>query len=225
MPFTIEKASPSDAKAIADIYQDRPATAWNRLTHGTVDPSVFNAGLEDMFAESLRDPDEVLFLARDEDHPDRRVVSYVNLAARPALAPMTDEEIKQQNAKYHALLMPGLNGAVLVEMWEKLDRMREQVLAGRACRYFFLDNVGTLQAYQGRGIATMLLRRALAEYPDREGAPVFLDTSGDEDGRAWPLYERLGFAKVGGFTIDLAAHGKEGVHHHLGMLREPQVMK
>lgn len=91
MPFTIEKASVSDAKAIADIYQDRPVTAWNRLTHGTVDPSVFNAGLEDMFAESLRDPDEVLFLARDEDHPDRRVVSYVNLAIKPALAPMTDE--------------------------------------------------------------------------------------------------------------------------------------
>lgn len=91
MPFTVEKASLSDAKAIADIYQDRPVTAWNRLTHGTVDPSVFNAGLEDMFAESLRDPDEVLFLARDEDHPDRRVVSYVNLAAKPALAPMTDE--------------------------------------------------------------------------------------------------------------------------------------
>lgn len=121
--------------------------------------------------------------------------------------------------------MPGLNGALLIEMWEKLDRIREQVLAGRACRHFFLDNVGTLQAYQGRGIATMLLRRALAEYPDREGLPVFLDTSGDEDGRAWPLYERLGFAKVGGFTIDLAAHGKEGVHHHLGMLREPQGME
>lgn len=91
MPFTVEKASPSDAKAIADIYQDRPVTAWNRLTHGTVDPSVFNAGLEDMFAESLRDSDEVLFLARDEDHPDRRVVSYVNLAKKPALVPMTDE--------------------------------------------------------------------------------------------------------------------------------------
>lgn len=91
MPFTIEKASLTDAKAIADIYQDRPVTAWNRLTHGTVDPSVFNAGLEDMFAESLRDPDEVLFLARDEDHPERKVVSYVNLAARPALVPMTDE--------------------------------------------------------------------------------------------------------------------------------------
>lgn len=134
------------------------------------------------------------------------------------------QEIKQQRAKYQARLMPGLNGALLIEMWEKLDRMREQVLAGRG-RHWFVDNVGTLQAYQGRGIATMLLRRALEEYPDREGVPVFLDTSGDEDGRAWPLYERLGFAKVGGFTIELAAHGKEGVHHHLGMLREPQDTK
>lgn len=97
MPFTVEKASLSDAKAIAGIYQDRPVTAWNRLTHGTVDPSVFNAGLEDMFAVSLRDPDEVLFLARDEDHPDRKVVSYVNLARQPALAPMTDEVRVKRN--------------------------------------------------------------------------------------------------------------------------------
>ncbi|KAL1869353.1 hypothetical protein Daus18300_005565 [Diaporthe australafricana] len=224
MSFTIEKASLSDAKAIADVYQDRPVTAWNRLTHGTVDASVFNAGLEDMFAESLGDSDEVLYLVRDDDLPDRKVVSYVNLATKPALAPMTDEEIKQQNARYHDRLMPGLNGPLLVEMWEKLDRMREEVLVGRGL-YWFLDNVGTLQAYQGRGIAAMLLRKVLEEYLYREGVPIFLDTSGDEDGRAWPLYERLGFAKVGGFTIDLAAHGSEGVHHHLGMLREPRATR
>lgn len=131
------------------------------------------------------------------------------------------QEIKQQNEKYEARLMPGLNGPLLIEMWEKLDRMKEQVLAGRG-PHWFLDNVGTLQAYQGRGIATMLLRKVLTEYPDREGVPIFLDTSGDEDGRAWPLYERLGFVKMGGFTIDVAAHRGEGVHHHLGMLREPQ---
>ncbi|KAG8157902.1 hypothetical protein KVR01_012174 [Diaporthe batatas] len=177
-----------------------------------------------MFAESLRDPDEVLFVARDDDHPGRKAVSYVNLVIKPALASMTEEEIEQQNAKYHARLMPGLNGPLLIEMWEKLDRMREQVLAGRG-RHWFLDNVGTLQAYQGKGIATLLLRRVLAEYPDRDGLPIFLDTSGDEDGRAWPLYERLGFAKVGGFEIDMTPHGCEGVHHHLGMLREPQSAK
>lgn len=134
------------------------------------------------------------------------------------------QEIKQHNAKYHDRLMPGLNGPLLVEMWEKVDRMREQALVGRG-RYWFLDNVGTLQAYQGRGIATMLLRKVLEEYPDHEGVPIFLDTSGDEDGRAWPLYERLGFTRVGGFTIDLAAHGSEGAHHHLGMLREPRATR
>jgi hypothetical protein len=92
MPLTIERASISDAKAIADVYQDRPITAWNSLTHGTVQPAVLNAGLEEMFAESLQDPEhEVLFVARDADHPERRVVSYVNLVLRPALVPMTEE--------------------------------------------------------------------------------------------------------------------------------------
>lgn len=84
----IERATAADAKAIAAIYQDRPSTNINRLTHGGVDPSVFRAGLEAMFAASLRDPDEVLLVARDED---RRVVGYVNLAARDAVVPTTPE--------------------------------------------------------------------------------------------------------------------------------------
>lgn len=89
--FTIERASASDAKAIADIYQDRPVTAFNRLTHGTVDATALNSLLEDMFAESLRDPDEVTFVARDEKDPDRSVVSYVNLARKEEMVPMTAE--------------------------------------------------------------------------------------------------------------------------------------
>lgn len=93
--FTIEHASASDAKAIADVYQDRPATTFNRLTHDTVDATAFNSLLEDMFAESLRDPNEVTLVARDERDPDRIVVSYVNLAKREEVVPMTAEVWRQ----------------------------------------------------------------------------------------------------------------------------------
>lgn len=89
--FKIQRATASDAKAIADIYQDRPTTEFNRLTHGTVNPSVFNSGLVEMFAESLRDPDEMLFVARDESHAERPVVSYINLARKTHVIPMTNE--------------------------------------------------------------------------------------------------------------------------------------
>lgn len=116
-----------------------------------------------------------------------------------------------------------MNGALLVEMWQKLDRMSEQVMAGRG-RYWVIDNVGTMRSHQGRGIASALIRAALAEFSDDgggKGLPVYLDTSGDGDGRAWPLYKRLGFARVGEFEIDLAGHGGEGLHRHFGMVREP----
>lgn len=87
----IRKATAADAKAIADIYQDRPITNFNQLTHGTVDQSVFSSGLDDMFTESLRDPEEVLFVACDENHAEPRIVSYINLARKSEVVPMTDE--------------------------------------------------------------------------------------------------------------------------------------
>lgn len=84
----IERATAADAKAIAAIYQDRPPTNFNRLTHGQVDTAVFHDGLEDMFAASLRGPNEVLLVARDEDDS---VVSYINLARKDGMVPMTTE--------------------------------------------------------------------------------------------------------------------------------------
>lgn len=93
--FKIHKATASDAKAIADIYQDRPITGFSRLTHGTVDPSVFHSGLAEMFAESLGNSDEMLLVARDESHPERRVVSYISLARKTHVVPMTDEVCKK----------------------------------------------------------------------------------------------------------------------------------
>lgn len=89
--FTIEKATAADAKALADVYQDRPTTAFNRLTHGSVDLAVFNGGLGEMFAESLHDPNEVQLVARDEGHPDRKIVSYINLSRESEVVPMTAE--------------------------------------------------------------------------------------------------------------------------------------
>lgn len=89
--FTIEKATTADAKALADVYLDRPTTAFNRLTHGSVSPAVLNGGLNEMFAKSLNDPDEVQLVARDEGHPDRKIVSYINLSRESEVVPMTAE--------------------------------------------------------------------------------------------------------------------------------------
>lgn len=89
--FTIEKATTADARALAHVYQDRPTTAFNRLTHSSVNPAVFNGGLGEMFANSLHDPDEVQLVARDEGHPYRKIVSYINLSRESEVIPMTAE--------------------------------------------------------------------------------------------------------------------------------------
>lgn len=94
--------------------------------------------------------------------------------------------------------------------------MAEKVMPGRG-DYWMVDNVGTLQSHQGRGIASSLFRTVFEEVC--EGRPMYLTTSGDEDGRAWPLYESLGFKTVGEWEIGLSKFGGEGLHLHLVMLR------
>lgn len=88
--ISIHKATVADASEIATIYQDRPPTVIGRLSHGTVESATFHDALESMFVESLQDPDEVLFVARDPA-ADGKVVSYVNLARKEAIVPMTEE--------------------------------------------------------------------------------------------------------------------------------------
>lgn len=134
-----------------------------------------------------------------------------------------EQQIDVARTKYEQRVKPGMNAALLVELWQKLDRMTEQAMSGRGS-FWGLENVGTLKTHQGRGIATALIRVALEECFARENElPVYLDTSGDNDSVAWRLYERLGFERVGEFQIDLAKHRGEGVHKHLAMMRKPNV--
>ncbi|KAJ4397842.1 hypothetical protein N0V93_002079 [Gnomoniopsis smithogilvyi] len=168
-----------------------------------------------MFAASIREPDEVLYIVQDADH---NTVSFINLARKKAVVKMTSEELENALNKCEAAVIPGMNGPLLIEMWEKLGHMAAQVMSGRG-ECWMIDNFGTLQSHQGRGIASDLIRTTLKDVC--EDKPVYLDTSGDEDGRAWPLYERLGFKKVGKFEIDLTRFGGQGVHTHFGMLKEP----
>lgn len=136
--------------------------------------------------------------------------------------PSPEQQIDAARTKYEQRVKPGMDVALLTELWQKMDRMTEQAMNGRGS-FWGLENVGTLKTHQGRGIATALIRVALEECCTCENElPVYLDTSGDEDSTAWRLYERLGFERVGGFQIDLAEHQGEGVHKRLAMIKEPK---
>lgn len=106
-----------------------------------------------------------------------------------------------------------------------------------------LGNIGTLPSYQRRGAASALTRWPFEE-ADKCGIPVYLDTneagkrlkaarlptsdtcansySPQNSGHARVMYEKAGFVRKDAVVFDLAKHGGEGTHTHMGMIREPR---
>jgi GNAT superfamily N-acetyltransferase len=76
--------------------------------------------------------------------------------------------------------------------------------------HWFLDSIGVLPQYQGKGYAGKLIR-AMLDRTDKERVPVFLDTMDEVDVRR---YEHLGFK-----VIDKAAVPKTNLTNW-SMLRE-----
>lgn len=67
MPFTISLATPSDAAAIAHVFQSNETDSFLRLQLGTVDPEVMTQGLTERLAENISKPDTVYVVARDDE--------------------------------------------------------------------------------------------------------------------------------------------------------------
>ena len=79
-----------------------------------------------------------------------------------------------------------------------------------------LMNIGTTRTSRQKGAATALVKRAI-EAADREKVSIYLDTV--SEGPAKGLFDKLGFAEVGRFDIDLSKYGGQGSHSHVGMIR------
>ena len=79
-------------------------------------------------------------------------------------------------------------------------------------------NIGTSSDYQRKGAASALVKWVF-EDADKNGVLVYLDTT--IDGPSRPMYEKLGFRRVGECSIDLEEYGGEGVHTHIAMIRYP----
>ncbi|MFM7252242.1 MAG: GNAT family N-acetyltransferase [Ilumatobacteraceae bacterium] len=61
-------------------------------------------------------------------------------------------------------------------------------------RYAWVDNIGTLAEWRGRGVASALLAAALAAYRDAGMDFAAIDVDSDNPTGAYRLYESLGFA-------------------------------
>jgi GNAT superfamily N-acetyltransferase len=83
---------------------------------------------------------------------------------------------------------------------------------------YYLNALRTVPAHRSRGLASKLIKQVLDE-ADSKGLRVGLYTDGE--GKAKPLYDKLGFVEAGRFEIDLEQHGGHGRHVEISMIRDP----
>ncbi|KAK4634716.1 hypothetical protein CLAFUW4_00283 [Fulvia fulva] len=85
MPFTIAKATPDDAAAIAKVllsggtetlmYSSRSFTGFaTRLQLGTIDPAILEVDMTEKIAVNIKKPNQTWIIARDEEMGE--IVSY-----------------------------------------------------------------------------------------------------------------------------------------------------
>ncbi|PYH35144.1 GNAT family N-acetyltransferase [Aspergillus neoniger CBS 115656] len=77
-----------------------------------------------------------------------------------------------------------------------MNSEKKRVMGGRKEGYFYLDMLGTLPQFNGRGIGSRLLRWGL-DRADEKGVPTFLAST--PAGR--PLYEKYGFEAVEEYEV------------------------
>ena len=90
----------------------------------------------------------------------------------------------------------------LATAWRRVARYGRALDSGRPKEpHWYLKAIGVDPAWQGRGIAGLLLRPRL-ERCDQEGQPAYLEVSTPE---AIPLYERFGFVRTGDLDMPAGA--------------------
>ena len=75
-------------------------------------------------------------------------------------------------------------------LWERFEEAQPQDEP-----HAYLSILATHPDHRGQGIAQSLVRENLAEF-DRQGLPTYLESTNPANDHR---YERLGFAKIGGF--------------------------
>ncbi|KAH8666781.1 acyl-CoA N-acyltransferase [Xylariales sp. PMI_506] len=219
-PYKVEVAQPSDAEGLAAISNADEPTPFRRLMNGTSrdDKKKENADNVEMWSNSITQPGQLILLARDE--ATGTIVSFAQWI-RPsdsqtqAKSPPTEEEKRKLRETQESHISAGQNGPLLLAFWDNLSSLRDRAFGLR--RRWYLNNLATLAAHRGRGLAAQLVRWPFAD-ADRDGDLVCLYTDGE--GKAKALYEKLGFVERGRFVLELDAFGGIGHHVEVAMVRD-----
>jgi ribosomal protein S18 acetylase RimI-like enzyme len=102
---------------------------------------------------------------------------------------MSDEQVEQ----LRQIVVDNLDAdaqARMFALWDRFDESHSQTEP-----HAYLSLLATDPAHRGRGIAQSLVRENLADF-DAQGLPTYLESTNPVNDHR---YERLGFARVGGF--------------------------
>ncbi|KAF3906761.1 hypothetical protein AA313_de0204624 [Arthrobotrys entomopaga] len=92
--------------------------------------------------------------------------------------------------------------------------MRKRLVEGKV--HYLCGNLYTMPSHYRQG-AGKRLAMAGVELADEEGVMCYLDASP----LGYPVYLKCGFEEVDYVEIDKGLYGGEGIHKHIGMIRQP----
>lgn len=176
------------------------------------------------------------------------IVAYVNW-----VAPHSEQEDITEATEFQAIVEnlkaegkwidrpEGLNMECNMEFARKIGQLRRSCLGDPIKRVWLCDNLATHPEYRRLGAAKILMSWVF-DKADQEGVACYLDTDPKvrifsfcrmrwavlthPQGPAISTYKKLGFVEVGEpLEMDLSRFGANGVHHHVGMIREPVLGK
>ncbi|KEQ94900.1 hypothetical protein AUEXF2481DRAFT_226298 [Aureobasidium subglaciale EXF-2481] len=216
MTWKISEATLADVPAITSIYSHDEPTPFIKLCLGSLNVLALNFNQAARIANSLQDPEEAWFVARDERNKIASFAEWQMPKDEADTEAQMAEELAQAQEAYGDSIAPGMNSSLVVEFRHRVTKLRNDVLRGQ--RHYLLMNIGTAKTWQQRGAAMALVKRAF-DAADREKVAIYLDTV--SEGPARRLFDKLGFEEVGSFDIDLSNHGGQGLHSHVGVIRWP----
>jgi ribosomal protein S18 acetylase RimI-like enzyme len=121
-------------------------------------------------------------------------------SAVAVFTPPGERELSDQaDARLHAFIRENLDDHAAAVL-ETLDRFEEATPDGPP--FYYLSFLGTHPSSRGRGIGMRLLAE-LAARADREGKPIYLESTNPANNRR---YERLGFLGQGEFSTPDELH-------------------
>ncbi|KAJ5404299.1 hypothetical protein N7509_004170 [Penicillium cosmopolitanum] len=189
MAFEVQTASPGDSASLTETFFSTFSDDFNR-TMFPANPEV-SAFLQNTILEvNTEHQHEILLKVTDPSNAEvvAAFAKWILPIVSADLAAGADANADQDRHEHSAATKwPASSDAKLCDMFfGTMEKHHEEIMDGRP--HYYLEILGVHPSYQGRGLASKLLKWGLAR-ADEEGVEVYLSSS--PEGK--PLYDKNGF--------------------------------